>query len=229
MRLVGYIRVSSKSQEDNTSLESQEERIRAYCKAYGHKLVKVYREQESGKDTEGRPEFLAAIEAVKTKADGIIAIKLDRIARNTRDVLELVEEVLQPHNKALILLDLQVDTSTPTGRMILSVMASVAQLEREQIIERCLTGRRHKRAKGGYIGGLPPYGYDRQEDKLILNPQEQEVLDIIRKRSRRGHSLYAIAKYLNEKNYPTKTGAAWSHVLVGKLLNRLKTEAKEAV
>ena len=70
---------------------------------------------------------------VRGEADGIVALKLDRIARNTRDVLALVEDVLQPSNKALVLLDLNVDTSTPTGRMILTVMAAVAQLERDNI------------------------------------------------------------------------------------------------
>jgi DNA invertase Pin-like site-specific DNA recombinase len=67
--------------------------------------------------------FTQALEAVRYRADGIIAAKLDQVARNTRDVLELVEDVLQPENKALILLDLQVDTSTPMGTLVLTVMA----------------------------------------------------------------------------------------------------------
>lgn len=222
MRLIGYVRVSDKSQESNTSLKDQERKLKAYCEAMGHRLVKTYKEVGSGKDTEGRPEFQEAMEALQ-QADGIIAVKLDRLARNTRDVLELVEDVLQPANKALVLLDLNVDTSTPTGRAMLTVMAAVATLKRDQINERCRNGRQAKKAEGGYIGGRVPYGYSLDsQSRLVPNPTEQAVLDIIRKRSRRGHTLYSIAKYLNDKGHPTKTGAKWSHVAVGKLVERLK-------
>lgn len=224
MKLIGYVRVSSKGQEDNTSLEEQKRKLKAYCEAFGHKLVKVFEEVGSGKDTDNRPIFQEAMEAVKG-ADGIIAIKLDRIARNTRDVLELVEDVLQPKDKALILLDLNVDTSTPTGRMILTVMASVAQLERDQINERCKDGRKAKKALGGFIGGHVPYGFDVLDGQLVPNPQEQQILETIRKQRRGGKTTYSIAKYLNEKGFPTKTGAKWSHVLVGKLLERQKVSA----
>ena len=128
MKLVGYVRVSTKNQEDNTSLADQERRIKAYCEAFGHELINLYVEVGSGKNTKDREQFNLALEDVKNNADGIIALKLDRIARNTRDVLALVEDVLQPDNKALVLLDLQVDTSSPTGKMILTVMAAVATL-----------------------------------------------------------------------------------------------------
>ncbi|MFN5978070.1 MAG: recombinase family protein, partial [Pseudanabaena sp.] len=133
MKLVGYVRISSESQADNTSLVEQRKKIEAYCYAFGHELIAVFEEVGSGKDAKHRPQFQKALEMVRTDADGIIAAKLDRLARNTRDVLALVEDTLQPTNKALVLLDLQVDTSTPTGRMILTVMAAVATLERDVI------------------------------------------------------------------------------------------------
>jgi site-specific DNA recombinase len=221
MKLIGYVRVSSKGQTDNTSIEEQKKRITAHCVAQGHKLVKIYEETGSGKDTENRPEFQNALEALK-KADGIIAFKLDRIARNTADVLHLVNGVLKPSDKALVLLDLNVDTSTPTGMMILTVMAAVAQLERDQINERCRNGRKAKKAKGEFIGGHAPFGYDAIEGKLIENQQEQDILQTIRKHRRGGKTTYSIAKFLNESGYPTKTGAKWSHVLVAKLLERQK-------
>jgi site-specific DNA recombinase len=225
MKLIGYVRVSSKGQTDNTSIEEQKRRLRAYCEAHGHKLVKVYEETGSGKDTENRPQFQEAIEAL-SKADGLIAFKLDRVARNTADVLHLVNDVLKPASKALVLLDLNVDTSTPTGMMILTVMAAVAQLERDQINERCQIGRNAKKEQRGFIGGNVPYGFDvlgeGREARLVENPQEQAILELIRKQKRGGKTTYAIAKYLNESGHQTKTGAKWSHVLVNKLLERLK-------
>lgn len=221
MKLIGYVRVSSKGQEDNTSIEEQKRRIRAYCEAHKHKLIRIYEETGSGKDTENRAEFQEAIQAL-SRADGIIALKLDRIARNTADVLTLVNDTLKPLNKALVLLDLNVDTSTPTGMMLLTVMAAVAQLERDTINERCQTGRNAKKVQGGFIGGHVPYGFDNIDGTLVQNDTEQAILETIRKHRRGGKTTYAIAKYLNETGQPTKTGAKWSHVLVGKLLERQK-------
>jgi site-specific DNA recombinase len=125
MKLVGYVRVSTDGQEDNTSLASQQERIECYCKAFDHELVKVFVEVGSGKDMKNRPEFNKAMEMVKNDADGIVSLKLDRIARNCRDVLTLVEDVLQPNNKALVLLDLNVPRAVGRLRLTRAVMPTV--------------------------------------------------------------------------------------------------------
>lgn len=225
MKLVGYVRVSSESQEENTSSDEQERRIRAYCEAFGHELVKVYREVGSGKDTENRPLFLEALEMVKSEVDGIVSLKLDRIARNCRDVLTLVEDVLQPNNKALVLLDLNVDTSTPTGKMILTMMAAVAELERAQINERTQGGRRAKAVSGGYAYGAPKFGHRAENGELVTDPQEQEVIEVIRRHHKSGKSLRAIAEYLNCKGYKSKRGSKWQHTSVKVILDRLYLKA----
>jgi DNA invertase Pin-like site-specific DNA recombinase len=209
MKLVGYCRVSTENQEDNTSLGSQRERIEAYCKAFDHKLVEVFVEVGSGKDTTHRPEFNKAMEMVATQADGIVALKLDRIARSCRDVLTLVEDVLQPQNKALVLLDLNVDTSTPTGKMILTMMAAVAELERAQINERCQGGRKAKADAGGYAYGSPGLGYEAQDGELVVVEDEQEVIKIIKNHRRSGKGLSEIARYLNKQGILTKRGKEW--------------------
>jgi site-specific DNA recombinase len=221
MKLVGYVRVSTESQEDNTSLADQQRRIKAYCEAFGHELLEVFVEVGSGKDTENRPQFQAALARLKTDADGIVALKLDRIARNCRDVLELVEDVLQPTNKALVLLDLNVDTSTPTGKMILTMMAAVAELERAQINERTQGGRKAKASQGGYAYGSPAFGQQSVEGELVQNDDEQQVIDIIRRHHKSGKSLRAIADYLNQQGYKSKRGGEWKHTSVKTVLDRL--------
>ncbi|MGK7912800.1 MAG: recombinase family protein [Synechococcus sp.] len=197
MELVGYVRVSSEKQTDNTSLEQQQCRIENYCHAFGHEFVKVFVEVGSGKDTDNRPQFQAALEMVRDKADGIIALKLDRIARNARDVLALVEDCLQPQNKVLVLLDLQVDTSTPTGKMILTVMAAVAELERNTIAERTKAGRAAQAAKGGFAYGSPHFGTKAVEGKLVPIEKEQQVIELIRHHRKSGKSYAKIAGWLN--------------------------------
>lgn len=158
--------------------------------------------------------------------DGIVAVKLDRIARNTRDVLALVEDTLQPNNKALVLLDLQVDTSTPTGRMILTVMAAVATLERDVINERTQGGRKAKAEQGGYAYGSPKFGTQAVEGELVPNEKEQEIIEIIRRHHKSGKSLRAIADYLNQHGYPSKRGGVWKHTSIKTVLDRLYPKVK---
>lgn len=222
MKLVGYVRVSSESQADNTSLSEQRKKLEAYCYAFGHELVQVYEEVGSGKDAEHRPQFQAALETVRTTADGIVAVKLDRIARNTRDVLALVEDTLQPKNKALVLLDLQVDTSTPTGRMILTVMAAVATLERDVINERTQGGRKAKAEQGGYAYGSPKFGTQAVEGQLVADEKEQEVIELIRRHRKSGKSFQEIADYLNENGYQSKRGGKWYASSIKNVIDRLK-------
>ena len=221
MKLVGYIRVSTSAQEDNTSLTEQRRRIQAYCDAFGHQLVYVFEEVGSGKDAKGRPQFQSALEMIRTSADGIVALKLDRIARNTRDVLELVEDILQPNDKALVLLDIQVDTSTPTGRMILTVMAAVAQLERDVIKERTQGGRKAKASSGGFAFGSPAFGQHSIEGQLHANQPETQVIDLIRKHHRSGKSFQQIAIWLNAQGYAPKRGGSWHSQTVQRVIERL--------
>jgi len=216
-KLIGYVRVSSESQEDNTSLQNQIERIESYCKAFNYELVKVFKEVATGtkSDQKTRPVFNKALSCLReNKADGIISLKLDRIARNTRDVLCLVEDILEPQNKMLVLLDLQIDTSTPTGRMILTVMSAVAQLERDTIHQRTQGGRKSKATKGGYAYGKPKYGQKAEDKNLKPDKDEQEIIQLIKRHRRSGKSYQKIADYLNEKKIPTKQGGNWSSSVV---------------
>lgn len=221
MKMVGYIRVSSESQADNTSLGEQRRRIQAYCDAYQYELIAVFEEVGSAKDAESRPQFQAALEMVRTEADGIVAVKLDRIARNTRDVLALVEDTLQPNNKSLVLLDLGVDTRTPTGKMILTVMAAVATLERDVINERTQGGRKAKAEAGGYAYGSPKFGLKSVDGQLVKDELETEVIDLIRRHRKSGKSYQAIADYLNAQGIPAKRGK-WSHTTVGRVYKSSK-------
>lgn len=225
MKLVGYVRVSSESQADNTSLAEQKRKIEAYCYAFGHELVGLFEEVGSGKGASDRPKFQKALEMVRDNADGIIAAKLDRLARNTRDVLELVDDILQPANKALILLDLQVDTTTPQGYMILTVMSAVAKLERDIINERTQGGRRAKAENGGYAYGSPRFGQDAVDGELVVNDNEQQAIALIRRHRKSGKSYGKIADYLNSQGIPTKRGKQWSAMQVQRIVKRTNKAA----
>ncbi len=222
MKLVAYTRVSSDSQAENTSLDDQKSRLLSYAHAMGHEVVQVFTEVGSGSSMDKRPEFQKAVEVMTSgNADGIIALKLDRIGRNTRDILALVGDVLKPLGKALILLDVGVDTSTPAGEMVLTMLAAMAQMERQMIEERTKRGRQVKHEKGGYAFGAPQIGQQAVGGALVIDEAEQAIIEVIRKHRRAGKSPQAIADFLNQNSYPTKRGGQWQHSTVRNVLKRI--------
>jgi len=125
MANISYIRVSTKEQNTGRQFELLKER--------GIKLDKVYEEHVSGKDT-NRPQLKAMLDYVR-EGDTVYIESISRLARNTRDFLNIVES-LQNKKVNLVSLKESIDTSTPTGKFMLSVFAALYQLERENILER---------------------------------------------------------------------------------------------
>jgi site-specific DNA recombinase len=221
MKLVGYTRVSTVDQADNTSLEDQRTKILSYGVAMGHEVVKCFEEVASGKQTGNRPEFQSAIGLLTSgDADGLIVAKLDRLGRNVRDILTFVDEVIAPLNKSLIILDLQIDTSTPPGRMVLTMMGAMAEMERAIIRERVERGRQAKADRGGYAFGAPPIGMKAVDGELVEDEREQETIALIQRHRKSGKSPQKIADFLNAQSIPTKRGGVWHHSTVRKVLGR---------
>jgi site-specific DNA recombinase len=218
--LVAYTRVSSDQQRENTSLEHQIKRIRGYCDAQEHILVAHYEDVETASGRRERKGFKEALELVYAgNADGIICMKLDRFARNTIEGLQTAAELKQ-HGKHLVILDLQLDTSTPVGQCIFTVLLAFAQLERDTIAERCNTGRINKRAKGEYYGGTPPYGWEVLDGTLVEQPLEQFWRQAIFEWRRNGMSYQRITDKLNDMAVPAKKGGYWDTRTVWQLVNR---------
>jgi site-specific DNA recombinase len=225
---IGYCRVSTDRQRENTSLEEQSRLIEEFCKRNNHKLVCTIKEVGSGAKMSVRKDFQEAVKKIKS-VNGIIACKLDRIARNTRDLLNFVEEILVPQEKSLILLDLNIDTATPIGKLMLIVMAAMASLERDLIIERTQGGRKAKARRGGYAYGAPGYGYRgknlNKELKSVI--EEQKIIKQVKLLRMEGFSLRAIAKLLNDNDTPTKQGKKWQAQTIKNVLRGRKPIIKE--
>lgn len=122
-------------------------------------IEKVFTEKISGKDR-NRPELQKMLEFVR-EGDTVIVESISRLARSTRDFLNILDELEKKH-VALISLKEQIDTSTPTGRFLVSIFAALAQLEREQILARQKEGIAAQKAKGIYTGGRP---------RIAVNPK----------------------------------------------------------
>lgn len=222
LKALGYVRVSTKEQAENTSTGYQEDRITAECSVNGWKLLEIFKDIGSGADTENRPEYQRMLKAIK-KADVIVAHKLDRVARNAKEVLGLID-YLKSASKKLLIVDLPLDPFTPIGRLVFTIMAGVAELERLLIIERTTIGRYSKRERGGYSHGAPPFGFRAENGELVDEPGEQRVVALIRRYRQLRWSLREIAAKLTKDGYKTKRGGAWHASIISKILRGKKDE-----
>lgn len=228
MKLMGYIRVSSEGQADNTSLDDQQEKITAYCNALNHELVGFYQDVQSGGKSENRKGLQAAIaDMLAGKADGLIVLKLDRLGRRASDVLTLIDKELHPNNKALVVIDMNMDTSTPTGKLVLTMLAGVAEFEKSQINERTANGKKARAKSSPYAnGGAPKFGHKADNKNLVIDAQEQEIINIIKRHHKSGKSPQKIADFLNKNNLPSKRGGTWSKTTVARVVERIYPNSK---
>jgi len=220
MKAIGYVRVSTEKQADfGVSLEAQEKKIRAMAEIQGAELVEIISDDESAK-TLARPGMARLLDLVDAgKVDAIIIAKLDRITRSVKDLAELLER-FEKRGVSLVSVAESLDTKTAAGRLVLNIMASVSQWEREVIGERTKDALRHKKGNGERVGTVP-FGFSLAADGVHLeeNPQEQEILRRIAELRAGGYTLRAIAEELNRQGFTTRKGSAWHHVYV---LNILK-------
>lgn len=205
MNVCGYCRVSTAIQasEERYSLPEQKERIEAYCKAKGWHLVRVYTDGGyTGANTD-RPALKQMLHDCEIY-DAVIVLKLDRLSRSQRDTLALIEE-LQSKDCSFVSLSESFDTSTPTGRAMLGIMAVFAELERSQIKERTALGRQGRAKQGKWHGGGHPpvgYAYDKQTGTLVPNDEADQVR-LIYRLFLQGQPYVDITKFMHER-YTTR-------------------------
>lgn len=205
-----YARVSTVRQaEEGFSLDDQRNRLSLYCQAQGWNLSPdhVYVDGGESGTTLDRKEFNRMIAAARSgQVRRIVAMKLDRIARNVRSFLAIVDE-LQTLGCDLVLLKESFDTSTPHGRFALTMFAAMAELEIATITERMMSGKRQKASEGGFCGGYAPACYDRIDGRFEVNARA-EVIRCIFRDFNAGLSLNAIARKLNAEGAPTGGGGS---------------------
>ena len=150
-RLCAYLRVSTDEQGDSgLGLEAQAAAIKVYCSAQGHELAGMVREIESARGK--RPILEDVLQHIEQGTyEGLIVSKLDRLSRSVVQAND-IHDRLAKAGATLIALDLNVDTSTASGRMMMNILATVAQWERDTIGERTRSALRAKRARGEPVG-----------------------------------------------------------------------------
>jgi DNA invertase Pin-like site-specific DNA recombinase len=221
-RTVAYLRVSTDKQADKgVSLDAQRAKVAAYAALYDLDVVEVIVDAGVSAKTLDRPGLTRALDMLrKGTADALLVVKLDRLTRSVRDLGELVEQFFASGKAALLSVSEQVDTRTASGRMVLKIMATISQWERECIGERTAAAMQHKAAVGEYIGGEPPYGFRIAEDGVRLVPAEAEqaVLAEARRLRAAGLSLRAVARELDARGIRSRVARSFSAAQIRRMV-----------
>lgn len=229
-RGVIYRRVSTGEQAvEGYSLDAQEKACREYASKNGYEIVKVYSDEGiSGKSIKNRPAFRQMLTDAKSGLfDLVIIWKLTRIARNMLDTL-YASNHLEKHNVGLYSISEQFDLTTSSGRMMMQLLASFAEFEREGIASNVAMSmealvRDKKRPAGGrrigYVSGTNSDGLK----ELIIDPEEAKLVQLIYQKYLAGNGYRAIANSLNRQGFKTVKGNAFSTTAVKDILHNYQT------
>ena len=205
-----YIRVSTTMQVDGYSLEAQKERLMKFAEFQEMEVVREYCDAgKSGKSITGRPEFQRMLQDVSEERDGvafILVFKLSRFGRNAADVLNSLQ-FIQDYGVNLICVEDGIDSSKDSGKLTITVLSAVAEIERENILVQTMEGRKQKAREGKWNGGQAPFGYDldSKNSTLVVNEEEAEIVRIIYdKFVHTDMGADAICNYLNQRGYTKK-------------------------
>ena len=209
------------------SLDGQRSSLKRFADREEMTVVDIYEDAgKSGKSIEGRPAFKKMLSDIENglQIDYILVYKLSRFGRNAADILNSLE-FIQSYGINLICIEEGIDSSQASGKLLISVLSAVAEIERENIIEQTMNGRKEKARQGGWNGGFAPYGYYLKDKNLFIQEEEAEVIRIIYDKFANTEMGYGgVAQYLNLqgiKKIQRQNGklSEWSGHLVRQILD----------
>lgn len=209
---IGYIRVSTLDQAtEGVSLDAQREKIVAYCALHGLELLDTFADEGiSGKRADNRPGLQRALDAVCKRGAVLVIYSLSRLGRSTMDCINICAR-LEKSGADLASVAERIDTTSSMGRFVFRLMASLGELERDQISERTTAAMSHMRRQGRRISRHIPYGFTLADDGVTLTPHEaeQQAIESMKVARAQGKTLWHIANDMNSAGIPSKRGSRW--------------------
>jgi len=227
---VAYARVSTEEQvREGVSLAAQEARLRAFAIATNRNLGRVVIDDGQSAKSLARPGLRQILEGVRHKEIGaVIVLKLDRLTRSVRDLGELLH-LFNRADCALVSVSESLDTESAAGRLMVNVLGSVAQWEREAIGERTAFALAHKRRLHSAYSP-EPFGWTRIGDSLVAHPDEQVALERAKTMSAGGATLRQICEeFVRLGVTPKRGGKKWHAACVRSILRSRATKELIAV
>lgn len=208
-----YVRVSTEMQStEGYSIDGQINQIREYCQFHHFEVTDIYADRGISGKSMNRPELQRMLkDANEGHIDCVMVYKTNRLARNTSDLLKIVED-LHKQNVEFFSLSERMEVNTSSGKLMLQILASFSEFERNNIVENVFMGQT-RRAQEGYYQGNLPLGYDKIPDskhELMINQHEANIVKYIFESYAKGHGYRKIANALNHKGYVTKKGNPFS-------------------
>lgn len=230
MKLIGYCRVSDiKQKDEGHSIDAQKDIIKVYCDKKGYDLVDTYSEQVSGSTKcLDRIEFKKVIDDLNNnKADGIVVTKFDRLSRNLKDMVNIIDDYFKDQYLIHFVDFDHVDLSTPEGMFQLNLFSSFAQLERSMIAKRTKNVLDFKKSKNEKLGGFIPWGFKIDEKIinnkivkcLVNNKDEMDLIDELKLLKESGKTYKDLVKILVDRDIKNRNGVVkWQPIQICRML-----------
>lgn len=227
MKLVGYVRVSSRSQQDNSSLDAQLEAIKKECEYRGYELAKTFVEVKSASGTVDRHQFDSALHYMEdAHCNGLIVYDIDRYFRNVADGLTTFKRYFSDGNYVFVSVNQRFDTQTDEGWFMFTMFLLNAEYERRKIASRTGRGKEYLAKQGCVVTASPKYQFDvkhklidgKMRKVAVENPERVALVRQIKEFREEKYTLTSIADWLNKKGVPTSRGCKWTPKQVARLL-----------
>lgn len=212
--VVAYCRVSTDGQagEDKFGIEAQKSQIMEYCAKNDMQISEWYIDEGESGVKENRPQLdrLLFGEVSNPPVEAIVVYKSDRIARDIKLYFYYMMLLQKKGIELISATEPIVDDESGLGNVYRTLMLFVAEQERKNITKRTSSGRKVKAARGGYAGGRPPFGYEVKDKRLVIAPDEAEVVCEVFMMRESGATYQQIVDALNEEGKTNKSGGRFS-------------------